>query len=115
MTPRSLLLLSALVSILGAAADPARADSAHDDKLVRATEVFGELLSTSPPPARLLDESSCIAVVPRVFEGAIGLGGRQGKGVLSCRRPSGEWSPPVFLKLTGGSIGLQVGFHCLRA
>ena len=28
---------------------------------------------------------------------------------MSCRNDAGAWSPPAFLRLTGGSVGLQIG------
>ena len=39
----------------------------------------------------------------------LGIGGRRGKGVLVVRKDNGEWSNPVFVNLTGGSFGFQVG------
>ncbi|MDX1383469.1 MAG: lipid-binding SYLF domain-containing protein [Thermoanaerobaculia bacterium] len=100
-----------LLPLLFALAWPGLADSEADDKLRRATVVFEELLKESPPPQELLDRSACIAVIPRVIEGAFGLGGSHGKGVMSCRRPDGEWSPPAFLRSSAGSVGFQIGFE----
>ena len=37
------------------------------------------------------------------------MGGLRGRGVLSGATPTGAWSSPAFLTLTGGSIGLQIG------
>lgn len=103
---RPVLALAALLacSITAGAATP-------DDRLVRATEAFHTFLTQSRPPADLLQASTCIVVLPRVIEGAFGLGGKHGAGVMSCRRQGGEWSPPAFLKISGGSIGLQIGFE----
>src|SRR3546814_3211867 len=36
-------------------------------------------------------------------------GGRRGHGLMSVKTPEGVWSNPVFVKLTGGSIGFQAG------
>lgn len=60
-------------------------------------------------PARLLDDANCIAVIPNVIKGAFGVGGRSGKGILTCRNETGEWSPPIFIKLWGASLGFQIG------
>jgi lipid-binding SYLF domain-containing protein len=60
-------------------------------------------------PARLLDDAECIGVIPNVIKGAFGVGGRAGKGILTCRNESREWSPPIFIRLWGGSLGFQVG------
>ena len=37
------------------------------------------------------------------------IGGRRGHGLMSVKNPDGSWSQPVFVKLTGGSIGFQAG------
>ena len=39
---------------------------------------------------------------------AVGFGGRHGKGIATCRTPSG-WSAPAPITITGGSWGLQLG------
>ena len=60
-------------------------------------------------PSRLLADANCIGVIPNVIKGAFGVGGRAGKGVLTCRNLDGDWSPPIFIKLWGGSFGFQIG------
>ena len=47
-------------------------------------------------------------VAPDVVKGGFVLGARHGHGVLLVRQKGG-WSDPVFVTLTGGSIGLQAG------
>jgi len=37
------------------------------------------------------------------------IGGRYGKGVVSVRKSDGNWSNPLFLSVSGGSIGWQIG------
>ena len=82
-----------------------------DEKVRLATEVYRELLDVPEKevPQELLKASSCIAIIPGVIKGAFGWGGRHGRGVLSCRRAGGTWSPLVFVSLSGGSFGLQIG------
>ena len=57
----------------------------------------------------LIKKANCIGVIPHVIKGAFGWGGRRGRGILSCRNDVGEWSPPLFINLSGGSFGLQIG------
>jgi lipid-binding SYLF domain-containing protein len=91
-----------------------RAQDKSDDKLSkraqRAAEVLSELvaLPDKSPPKGLLDAATCIAVVPGVVQAGLGVGGRFGFGVASCRTASG-WSTPVFVGLKGGSFGFQIG------
>ena len=60
------------------------------------------------PPA-LLHDAKAIVIVPDVIKGAFIVGGRHGTGVLLVREENGGWSDPVFVSLTGGSVGWQVG------
>jgi lipid-binding SYLF domain-containing protein len=80
-----------------------------DDRIALSTGVLTKLLSESPPPAWLLEQTTCMVVLPRVVQAAVGVGGRHGNGVMSCRRESGGWSPPAFMSISGGSLGLQLG------
>ena len=74
-------------------------------------EAYQQVMSApdSSVPQALLEKCKCIAVIPGVIKGAIGYGARFGQGVVSCRNDAGEWSPPAFLRLTGGSVGFQIG------
>jgi lipid-binding SYLF domain-containing protein len=59
------------------------------------------------PPA-LLAKAQGIAIIPGVIRAGFILGGRYGQGVLLLHE-NGVWSDPVFITLTGGSIGWQIG------
>jgi lipid-binding SYLF domain-containing protein len=96
-------------------AAPAFADKDVEDlnqKLNDAKSVYSELLATPDHsvPEALLKNCNCIAVVPHAMKGALGFGARYGSGVMSCRTASG-WSAPAFVKITGGSVGPQIGFE----
>ena len=106
------MTLASLVFV-GASVASARADESMaklDEKVGSAKEVYQELLQTPDKavPQALLDQCKCVAVIPHALKGAIGYGARMGMGVISCRNGD-AWSPPSFLKLTGGSVGLQIG------
>jgi lipid-binding SYLF domain-containing protein len=84
----------------------------RDDQLLsNAGSSFHDLLRVpeAPLPDKLLKDCRCIAVFPGVVKGALGWGARRGHGVISCRSESGQWSAPVFMTITGGSFGLQLG------
>ncbi len=59
-------------------------------------------------PQDLLDRAECVGIFPSVFKGAFIIGGRYGKGVVSCRSGSG-WSAPATFRIEGGNIGFQLG------
>jgi lipid-binding SYLF domain-containing protein len=60
-------------------------------------------------PNYLLQKAQGIAIIPSVMKGALGLGGRWGKGVIMVRTEKGTWSDPCFITLAGGSVGWQFG------
>jgi lipid-binding SYLF domain-containing protein len=71
-----------------------------------------ETLPTIPakciPPSLLLDAQG-VAIIPKVLKIGLGVGARYGEGVVLARNPDGTWSNPVFVCLTGGSVGWQAG------
>ena len=81
-------------------------------RLQRATEVFTEIMATPDKgiPDELLDKSECIAVIPGLKKGALGFGGKYGKGVVMCRKANRQWTAPSFISVEGGSVGFQIGF-----
>ena len=90
---------------------PAAAETREEKRLATATEVINQLLhipEQAVPPS-LLSRAHGIAVIPNVVKVGFGLGARRGKGVVVVRRDDGTWSNPVFITLTGGSIGWQAG------
>jgi lipid-binding SYLF domain-containing protein len=76
-----------------------------------ATTVLQTILSTPDQriPDRLLREAQAIAVFPEVVKAGLIFGGRHGRGLVSVRGSDGTWSNPSFIRITGGSIGWQVG------
>ena len=111
MRRKDVRVIGVLFTLAVFSVGPALARMPPDEKIRLATEVYEELLEIPEQevPQELLKESSCIAIIPGVIKGALGWGGRHGRGVLSCRNGKGSWSPPVFVTLSGGSFGLQIG------
>jgi lipid-binding SYLF domain-containing protein len=109
MSITRLAALSLAVSL--ALAAPAHAGPREDAQADNAVRVLSEIqaIPESGIPDRLLDEAKAIVVVPDTIKAGLVVGGRRGHGLLSMRTADGDWSNPVFVKLTGGSIGLQVG------
>jgi SH3 domain-containing YSC84-like protein 1 len=58
-----------------------------------------------------MDRVNCVAVIPSMKKGGLGIGGQWGRGVASCRYEDRGWSAPIFFTLTGGSFGFQYGFQ----
>jgi lipid-binding SYLF domain-containing protein len=86
------------------------AAEAASSRLESAATVLNEIMSTPDKsiPTDILSSAKCIAVVPNLIKGGFVLGGAHGRGMATCRTPTG-WSAPAPLTTTGGSVGLQIG------
>ena len=111
MRTSSRLLTVMAVLVMALAATDGRAQAREEGRLLMASEVLEELRATRDQaiPDRLLDRAYGIAVVPNVTKIAFIAGGRRGKGILVVRDKNGRFTNPVFISLTGGSIGWQAG------
>lgn len=109
-TQRWLATLACSLLVLSATTQ-ARAQAREEAKLLVATEVLEELAGQKDQqaPEWLMQRAYGVAVVPDVAKAAFILGGRHGSGVLSIRDSQGRFSNPVFIDLTGGSVGWQIG------
>ncbi|GAB1595095.1 lipid-binding SYLF domain-containing protein [Lysobacter claricitrinus] len=98
---------------LAVAAPVALAGPAEDARAQNALRVLREIreIPESSIPDKLLDEARAIVVVPDALKIGLVVGGRRGHGVMAVKNADGTWSQPAFVKLTGGSIGLQAGLQ----
>jgi len=102
--------IAVLATVLSTTAG-AQTPSRQDTRLTNATRVLNEMQASHDQnvPNWLLERAYGVVIVPDVLKVGLGLGGRRGNGVLVIRHPNGHWSNPVFVNLTGGSFGLQMG------
>lgn len=77
-------------------------------EVIDVLEAINRIPENSIPPA-LLRNAKGIAIIPSVVKVGLVIGGRYGKGVVMVRHEDGNWSNPLFLSVSGGSIGWQVG------
>ncbi len=105
-----LLRLAVLLLALSVTAT-AVAGPSEDSRARNAVRVLTDIqqIPESAIPDKLLDEARAIVVVPDTLKIGLLFGGRRGHGLVSVKNPDGSWSNPSFVKLTGGSIGLQAG------
>ena len=81
-----------------------------DQRLDNAKTVLDQIMATPDQaiPNNIMQQATCVAVVPSLKKAAFIVGGEYGQGVVSCRTGHG-WSAPAFIKMTGGSFGFQIG------
>jgi lipid-binding SYLF domain-containing protein len=95
----------ALTPLLAADNEPAK-------RLRDAAAVFSEVTAASDKgiPQELIENAHCIVIVPELKTAAFVVGGKYGKGYLSCRNKGGAgWSAPGTIRIEGGSVGFQIG------
>jgi lipid-binding SYLF domain-containing protein len=87
------------------------AQAREESQLLKSAAVLDELRSQRDTliPERLLQRAYGVAVIPGVTKVAFVIGGRRGSGVLTVRDSRGRFTSPVFVNLTGGSVGWQIG------
>lgn len=81
-------------------------------KIQSSATVFDEIMATPDKaiPDAILERAEAVAVFPGVLRAGFVFGGEVGHGIISVRnRSTNSWSPPAFMKLTGGSWGAQIG------
>jgi len=81
-----------------------------EDRIRAAATVIDEIESAPDQgiPEEVLGSAECVAVVPSLLKGGFIVAANYGRGVASCRTPTG-WSAPAFLFTSGGSVGFQIG------
>jgi len=101
------MLVAASFSI---AADQPTEKSDQTKKLDDATTVLKEFGAMSEgAPQNLRENAAGVVVIPGMIKAGLGVGGQHGSGLLSIKNPEGTSTEPVFVKMTGGSIGFQIG------
>ena len=101
------LAVAALLAMPAVAAGDTEAE-----RLDEAILVLDEILAAPDAgiPEAILDGAVAIAVFPSTVRAGFIFGGQRGRGFVSAKySDTGRWSPPAFLTLTGGSVGLQAG------
>lgn len=81
------------------------------DIVATASDVMDKIMEipeSAIPPA-LLANAQGIAIIPDVIKVGLVVGAEYGRGILSIRGKGGAWSDPIFVTLTSGSVGWQIG------
>jgi lipid-binding SYLF domain-containing protein len=107
--------LLALVALTVFAAPQLLAQRKEVRKVEDAIEVFQAItnISEKQVPEYMMRNAYGVAIIPGVKKAGLVIGGQYGKGILVAANEDRTWGYPVFITLTGGSIGWQIGFQSL--
>jgi lipid-binding SYLF domain-containing protein len=86
---------------------PARNDAAKIVNASRAMKEISAIPKRKIPPV-VLKEASAVVVVPKAAKNAFMVSGGKTGGVLMVRDKDGVWSSPVFISISGGTLGWQI-------
>ena len=99
------ILLSAFM-VMASAVDVSK-ETERINKSAEVLRSFGKMKESIPHD--LIAQYEGIVIVPGLLNAGFGIGAKRGKGIALVKLPDGKWSDPVFVTMTGGSIGLQIG------
>ena len=106
-------LLGCLTALSLVFAQVASAQSPEEGTVQAAGVVLNETMASAGHqlPQAMLADAYGVAIIPNVIKGSFIVGARHGRGLLFIREENGIWRAPVFITLTGGNIGWQVGLQ----
>lgn len=88
----------------------AMAQEKEQRKIEAATTVLNDFSKMKESiPLELLAVTQGIIVVPKLINAGFVVGGKRGRGLAMVKKADGTWSNPVFVTITGGSVGPQIG------
>jgi lipid-binding SYLF domain-containing protein len=88
----------------------AKTDDKETERVHNAANVLKEFSKMKESiPHQLLEEYEGIVIIPKLINAGFGIGGKRGRGVAMVKLGKDKWSDPVFVTLTGGSFGFQIG------
>lgn len=91
---------------------PVSAQDKEETRIEKATEVLNDFGSMKESiPKELLQMCNGIIIVPKMINAGFVLAGKRGRGIAMVKNEDGSWSDPLFITITGGSVGFQVGIQ----
>jgi len=109
MKKLKLTILPALLTafFLLASATDASKETERVNNATNVLKAFGQMKESIPH--QLMSDYQGVVIIPNLINAGFGIGGKRGRGVAMVKLADGKWSDPVFITLTGGSLGLQIG------
>lgn len=91
-----------------------KAQGKEEERIEKATQLLRDFGSMKESiPQELLRISNGIVIVPKMINAGFVIGGKRGRGIAMVKNDDGTWSDPLFITITGGSIGFQIGVQAV--
>jgi lipid-binding SYLF domain-containing protein len=110
MKTLKVLMLPFILSVFFVLASAFTDGSKETERVHSASNVlrdFGKMKESIPH--NLISECQGVVIIPKLINAGFVVGGKRGRGVAMVKLDNGKWSDPVFVTLTGGSVGAQIG------
>jgi lipid-binding SYLF domain-containing protein len=110
MKTLKITLLPLLLAAIFTLASATTVGSKETERIHSAANVlkeFGRMKESIPHD--LISECQGVVIIPNLLNASFVVGGKRGRGIAMVKLDDGKWSDPVFITLTGGSLGLQIG------
>ncbi len=111
----STLILGWSTTLFGQVASPVVTEfpSRETEIVAASNQVLKEIMEIPAKgiPISLLANAQGIVVIPKLLKGGFVIGVRRGHGVVMVRDEKNAWRPPLFVTVTGGSVGWQIGIQ----
>jgi lipid-binding SYLF domain-containing protein len=102
------LLLSVFIVMASATPDGSK-ETERIHSSINVLKDFGAMKESIPRD--LLETYKGIVIIPHMLNAGFAVGAKRGRGIAMVKLDNGKWSDPVFITLTGGSFGLQIGIQ----
>lgn len=111
----SIIFMSLLFTTASAQdSDEQNTNSKQEEKIEASSKVLKDFADMKENiPQDLLKITQGIIVVPKLINAGFVLAGKRGKGIAMVKLEDGTWSNPVFVTITGGSVGFQIGVQAV--
>lgn len=104
----------ALLLVLTISSGAVMAQEKQEKRIEAAASTFADFTEMKESiPSKLFAVTEGIIIVPKMINAGFVVGGKRGRGVAMIKRDDGSWSNPVFVTITGGSFGLQIGVQAV--
>jgi len=111
----SIIFMSLLFTTASAQdSDEQNTSSKQEEKIEASSKVLKDFADMKENiPQDLLKITQGIIIVPKLINAGFVLAGKRGKGIAMVKLEDGTWSNPVFVTITGGSVGFQIGVQAV--
>lgn len=111
LSPFLFSFLVLLLAFTSAKSQVKQRDQEKIDASIKVLQDFGEMKDKIP--RELMKITQGVIVVPKLINAGFVVGGKRGKGIAMVKMEDGTWSNPVFVTITGGSVGFQIGVQAV--